>query len=97
MKPRIEEIHIEEFDLSLMAMRIINMTRILQVERSMKTHGQLQPVVARVHEGGFQLIDGYKRIAAAENLMMDTLQCRLLEIDEQQAQLQLIGYNRTNQ
>lgn len=97
MKPRIEEIHIEEFDLSLMAMRIINMTRILQVERSMKTHGQLQPVVARVHEGGFQLIDGYKRVAAAENLMMDTLQCRLLEIDEQQAKILIIGYNRTNQ
>ena len=97
MKPRIEEIPIEEFDLSLMAMRIINMTRILQVERSMKTHGQLQPVVARVHEGGFQLIDGYKRVAAAENLMMDTLQCRLLEVDEQQAKILMIGYNRTNQ
>jgi ParB/RepB/Spo0J family partition protein len=97
MKPRIEEIHIEEFDLSLMAMRIINMTRILQVERSMKTHGQLQPVVARVHEGGFQLIDGYKRVAAAENLMMDALQCRLLEIDEQQAKILMIGYNRMNQ
>jgi len=73
MKPGIEEIPIEKFDLSLMAMRIINTTRILQVERSMKAYGQLQPVVARVHEGGVQLIDGYKRVAAAENLMMDTL------------------------
>ena len=26
----------------------------------MRLHGQLQPVVARVHEGGYQLIDGFK-------------------------------------
>ena len=97
MQPRIEDIGIEEFDLSLMAMRIINTTRILQVERSMKAHGQLQPVIARVHEEGVQLIDGYKRVAAAENLMMDTLQCRLLEVDEQQAKILIIGYNRMNQ
>lgn len=97
MFPRIEIIPIEEFDMSLMAMRIINMTRIVQVERSMMAHGQLQPVVARVHEGGIQLIDGYKRVAAAENLMIDILECRLLEVDEQQAKILMIGYNRTNQ
>ena len=57
---RIEEISIDEFDLSLSGMRIMNMTRILQVEKSMRLHGQLQPVVARVHEGGYQLIDGFK-------------------------------------
>jgi hypothetical protein len=45
---RIEEISIDKFDLSLSGMRIMNMTRILQVEKSMRLHGQLQPVVARV-------------------------------------------------
>jgi ParB family chromosome partitioning protein len=97
MKVQIEDIGIEDFDLSLMALRLINETRTLQVERSMKVHGQLQPVVARVHEGGIQLIDGYKRLAAAEVLVMDTLQCRLLEVDESQAKVMLLSYNRTNQ
>lgn len=97
MKPGIEEIPIEKFDLSLMVMRIINTSRILQVERSMKAYGQLQPVVARVHEKGVQLIDGYKRLAAAENLMMDTLQCRIMKVDEQQAKILMIGCNRMNQ
>lgn len=97
MKVQIEDIRIEDFDLSLMALRLINETRTLQVERSMKVHGQLQPVVARVHEGGIQLIDGYKRLAAAEVLVMDTLQCRLLEVDESQAKVMLLSYNRTNQ
>ena len=97
MKVQIEDIGIEDFDLSLMALRLINETRTLQVERSMKVHGQLQPVVARVHEGGIQLIDGYKRLAAAEVLVMDTLECRLLEVDESQAKVMLLSYNRTNQ
>jgi len=94
---QIEDIRIEDFDLSLMDLRLINETRTLQVERSMKVHGQLQPIVARVHEGGIQLIDGYKRLAAAEVLVMDTLECRLLEVDESQAKVMLLSYNRTNQ
>ena len=97
MSSRIEEISIAEFDLSLSGMRIMNMTRILQVEKSMRLHGQLQPVVARVHEGGYQLIDGFKRFYAAEDLMMEALQCRLLEIDLTQAKVLLLSYNRPHQ
>lgn len=69
------------------------MGRILQVEKSMRLHGQLQPVVARVHEGGIQLIDGFKRLYAAETLMIDTLYCQLLEVDENQAKVLLLSYN----
>ena len=43
------------------------------------------------------MIDGYKRLAAAEVLVMDTLECRLLEVDESQAKVMLLSYNRTNQ
>jgi len=78
-------------------MRIMNMTRILRVEKSMRLHGQLQPVVARVHEGGYQLIDGFKRFYAAEDLMMEALQCCLLEIDLTQAKVLLLSYNRPHQ
>jgi ParB/RepB/Spo0J family partition protein len=94
---RIEEISIDKFDLSLSGMRIMNMTRILQVEKSMRLHGQLQPVVARVHEGGYQLIDGFKRFYASEDLMMEALQCLVLEIDLTQAKVLLLSYNRLHQ
>ncbi len=97
MNTRIEEISIDKFDLSLSGMRIMNMTRILQVEKSMRLHGQLQPVVARVHEGGYQLIDGFKRFYASEDLMMETLQCLVLEIDLTQAKVLLLSYNRLHQ
>lgn len=94
MKSRIKEIPLSAFDLSLSGMRIMNMTRILQVEKSMHQHGQLQPVVARLHEGGYQLIDGFKRFYAAEDLMIESLSCHVLEIDLAQAKVLLLTYNR---
>jgi len=94
---QIEDIALGDFDLSLSEIRIMNMARILQVEKSMRVHGQLQAVVARVHNGGYQLIDGFKRYYAAENLLMETLQCRLLEIDLSQAKVLLLSYNRPHQ
>ena len=97
MHSKLEEIRIEEFDLSLSSMRLMNYDRALGIERSMKTHGQLQPVIARLHEGGMQLIDGFKRLYAAEALLLDSLECRLFEVDECQAKVMLLSYNRTNQ
>ncbi len=94
---RLEEIGIREFDLSLSSMRLINQDRISGIEQSMKVHGQLQPVIARVYEGGIQLIDGFKRLYSAENLLIDSLECRLFEVDERQARIMLLSYNRTNQ
>jgi ParB family chromosome partitioning protein len=93
---QIKEISIGDFDLSLAQMRIMNMSRILEMEKSMRLYGQLQPVVARMHQGGIQLIDGYKRLYAAEALLMDSLQCRLLEVDEHQAKILMLSYNWTS-
>ena len=96
MNSQIKEISIGDFDLSLGQMRIMNMSRILEMEKSMRLHGQLQPVVARMHGGGIQLIDGYKRLYAAEALLMESLQCRLLEVDEHQAKVLMLSYNWTS-
>lgn len=75
----------------------MNIPRIGQLEKSMRVHGQLQPVVARVHEDGVQMIDGFKRLYASEALMMDTLQCLLLEVDLSQAKVLMLSYNRSHQ
>jgi len=78
-------------------MRIMNFGRVHQIEKSMMLHGQLQPVVARLHDKGCQLIDGFKRYYAAEACGIDALQCRLLEIDLTQAKVLLLSYNRLHQ
>jgi len=97
MSNQIQEIDIHDFDLSLSAMRITNMGRIRQVEKSMRIHGQLQPVIARVHDSGYQLIDGFKRVYACEALVMDQVQCRLLEVDPDQAKILMLSYNWSSQ
>jgi ParB family chromosome partitioning protein len=97
VSPRIEDIPIEEFDLSLAGMRIMNPDLVSRVQSSMWLHGQLQPVIAREHEGRYQIIDGLKRYYVAMDLMIKTLQCQVLDIDLQQAKLLILSYNRPHQ
>jgi ParB/RepB/Spo0J family partition protein len=97
MSTLIQDIPLGEFNLSLASVRIINPARILQVEKSMRVHGQLQPVIARVHEDKYQLIDGFKHFYASENLLIETLQCRILDIDLPGAKVLLLSYNRPHQ
>ena len=75
----------------------MNVSRMDQIEQSMRLHGQLQPVVVRVHEQGYQVIDGFKRVFIAIDLMINDLECYLLDVDEQQAKVLLLSYNRSNQ
>jgi ParB/RepB/Spo0J family partition protein len=75
----------------------MNVSRIEQIERSMRLQGQLQPIIARVHEGAYQVIDGFKRVYAAMDLMIVDMKCYLVDVDDQQAKVLLLSYNRTNQ
>jgi len=95
MNMDIRTVELSEFDLSLMEMRIMNHGQALKTERSMALFGQLQPVVARLNNGRYQLIDGFKRFYAAEILPMDALECQVLEISLVQAKILLMSYNRS--
>jgi ParB family transcriptional regulator, chromosome partitioning protein len=95
--PIIEEISLDKFDLSLAEMRIINPEWVVRIQNSMWLHGQLQPLVARLNEGKYQVIDGIKRVHAATELMMETLQCYILDVDLRQAKLLVLSYNRPHQ
>ena len=97
MLPRIEVIPTLVLDLSLSGLRIMNVPRMDQIEQSMRLQGQLQPIVVRVHEGGHQVIDGFKRVYAAMDLMIPEMECYLVDVDEQEAKILLLNYNRSNQ
>ena len=97
MSYRIQEIPLDDFTLSLAGMRIMNPARILQIEKSMRLNGQLHPVVARICSDGYQIIDGFKRYYIAMDLMMETLDCLVLDIELSQAKVLLMSYNRSNQ
>lgn len=95
MEMNIKTIQLEEFDLTLMELRILNHGQALKIERSLAVFGQLQPVVARYCEGGYQLIDGFKRFYAAEILLMTGLECLVLEVSLAQAKILVMSYNRS--
>jgi ParB family transcriptional regulator, chromosome partitioning protein len=97
MLPRIEVIPTLALDLSLSDLRIMNIGRIEQIKPSMRHQGQLQPIIVRAYEGGYQVIDGFKRVFIAMDLMIEDIVCYLVDVDEQAAKVLILSYNRTNQ
>jgi hypothetical protein len=61
---------------------------------SLRRWGQLAPVVACVRSNQLELLDGFKRHAAARQLAGMTLSVRVLEVDEPTAKAAILGLNR---
>jgi ParB family transcriptional regulator, chromosome partitioning protein len=61
---------------------------------SLRRWGQLAPVVACVRNDKLELLDGFKRHAAARQIAGMTLNVRVLEVDEPTAKAAILGLNR---
>src|SRR5579864_3088179 len=61
---------------------------------SLRRWGQLAPVVACVRSDKLELLDGFKRHAAARQIAGMTLSVRVLEVDEPTAKAAILGLNR---
>jgi hypothetical protein len=61
---------------------------------SLRRWGQLAPVVACVRSEKLELLDGFKRQAAARQIAGMTLSVRVLEVDEPTAKAAILGLNR---
>jgi len=62
---------------------------------SLRRWGQLSPVVACVREEKLELIDGFKRFAAARQVReLSSLSVRVLEVDERTAKAAILSLNR---
>ena len=61
---------------------------------SLRRWGQLAPVVACVRSEKLELLDGFKRQAAARQIGGMTLSVRVLEVDEPTAKAAILGLNR---
>jgi ParB-like chromosome segregation protein Spo0J len=65
--------------------------------RSLRGYGQLSPVTACRRPDRAELLDGFKRHAAATAIAWPTLSVRLVEADERSAKAAIFGLNRTGQ
>jgi ParB-like nuclease domain len=62
---------------------------------SLRRWGQLAPVVACRREHGLELLDGFKRFAAARHVAgLTTLSVRVVDVDERLAKAAILGLNR---
>src|SRR6266404_2066668 len=68
------------------------------VARSLQRYGQIAPVVVCVHNGSMEVVDGFKRLAAARLLLprWTTLSVRVLAVDERGAKAAIYGLNRVS-
>ena len=62
---------------------------------SFQRYGQLAPVVVCLREETHEILDGFKRLAAARALGLKTLSTRLIEADERMAKPAIHGLNQT--
>jgi hypothetical protein len=63
--------------------------------KSLERYGQLSPVVVCRRGERYELIDGFKRLAAARRLaQIDVLSARLMEADERTVKAAIYGLNR---
>ena len=90
----LKTISLELFDTSLSVYRLVFPSQIKQMKQSLERLGQLQPVITRQSESGYQLIDGFKRYYAAEKLSMTTLLGKVLQVSESVGKAMILAYNR---
>lgn len=65
----------------------------MELAASIQKHGVLVPVIARKKEDGLELIAGHRRQHAAQIIGMDTLPVLVLDLDDDDAIIQLVDSN----
>jgi ParB/RepB/Spo0J family partition protein len=59
-------------------LRIIQPAAEKSMQRSMQRHGQLTPVVVGQLDGGYEMVDGFKRLRAGQKLGYNSLKARIM-------------------
>lgn len=75
-------------------LRIVQPHREAVIEESLRRLGQLMPLVAVARQEELAVVDGFKRLHAAQKLAMEQLEVRVLEVSEQAAVALVYGLNR---
>lgn len=74
--------------------RLIHPEAVRSMELSMRSTGQLQPLILLKTDDGYHIIDGIKRYRAALELGLEELQSLVFEVDMVMAKAMILHYNR---
>jgi ParB/RepB/Spo0J family partition protein len=89
-----QKMAIEQIDITLSELRLTRPSQIKSMQDSLARLGQLHPVVVRKTESGYQLLDGFKRYYASQDLGWIDLEAQVVEGDEVEAKIMILSYNQ---
>jgi len=89
----IEEIAVSEIGERYGAFRIVNPRADAAMVKSIQKYGQMSPVVCVKGEGGYELIDGFKRLRACRRLKQTTLRVKTMEVSGRVCKAAMIQLN----
>lgn len=90
----LKTIGLDAFDTSLSIYRLLFPGQIKMMKQSLERVGQLQPVIARQTGESYQLIDGFKRYYASEQLAQGSLLGNVLQVSESVGKAMILAYNK---
>jgi len=92
----ISDLSLQQLGTDFCQMRLIRPELVKSMEHSLSKFGQLSPIIVRKGKRDFQIIDGFKRLYAAESLGWGSLRATLLEITRRAATVMILTYNKNN-
>ena len=90
----IKTIGLDAIDTSLSVYRLLFPGQIKLMKQSFERFGQLQPVIVRQTGECYQLIDGFKRYYASEQLALEGLLVKVLQVGESVGKAMILAYNK---
>lgn len=92
----IEELTVSEIGDKYGALRIVSPLADTAMVKSMQKYGQISPVVCVKTEGGYELIDGFKRLRASRKLNKAELKIKTMEFSVRACKAAIIQLNRAS-
>jgi ParB/RepB/Spo0J family partition protein len=89
----IEEIAVSEIGERYGAFRIVSPRADAAMVQSIRKYGQISPVVCVKGQGGYELIDGFKRLRACRRLNQGTLRAKTMEVSGRVCKAAIIQLN----
>lgn len=83
-----------ELGTSLLRARCPQPAAIERMRQSLATHGQLTPLVVVERQGRLEIVDGFKRRAAAATMRFETLTVSRRDLDDQGVWVAMLALNR---
>jgi ParB/RepB/Spo0J family partition protein len=90
-----KKIKLDQMDTTLSGLRITRPGEIEKMCRRLSQSGQLNPVIVRQVETGYQILDGFKRFFSAQRLGWEYLDAGIVDVPLVNGKAMILSYNRS--